>query len=88
MNRCNEQIREPIIITKFCLLELFLLLLLVVLSVFGEGVEKVVDDLSTEDAHAQAVGHLLRVPLHLHVKGQDHSVSKKQKHDAHQGWTH
>lgn len=56
-------------------LELLLFGLLIILSVFGEGVEKVVDDLSPENTDAQTVGHLLTLPLHFHVEGQDHSVS-------------
>lgn len=56
-------------------LELLLLGLLIILSVFGEGVEQVVDDLSPENTDAQTVGHLLTLPLYFHVKGQDHSVS-------------
>lgn len=52
----------------FLLLELFLFGLLVVLPVLGEGVKQVVDDLGREDPHPEAVGHLLTLPLHLHVE--------------------
>lgn len=59
---------------QLLLLELVLLGLLVLFSVFSERVEQVVDDFGCEDAYSQAVGHLLALPFHLHVKRQNHGV--------------
>lgn len=75
----SAALREPPYVvfmhfTVVLLLELVLLGLLVVLPELGEGVKKVVDDLCREDPDSQAVGHLLTLPLHLHVEGQDHGV--------------
>lgn len=56
-------------------LELILFLFLVVFSVFGESIKQMVDDLSTENAHTEAVGQLLRISLYFHIKSQDHCIS-------------
>ncbi len=56
-------------------LELILFLFLVVFSEFGESIKQMVDDLSTENAHTEAVGQLLRITLYFHIKSQDHCIS-------------
>ena len=54
--------------------ELVLLLLLVLVAVFHEGVEQVVDDVCSEDADAHVVGHVLRVSLYFDVEGENAGV--------------
>ncbi len=56
-------------------LELILFLFLVVFSEFGESIKQMVDDLSTENAHTEAVGQLLGITLYFHIKSQDHCIS-------------
>lgn len=56
-------------------LELILFLFLVVFSEFGESIKQMVDDLSTENAHTEAVGQLLRITLYFYIKSQDHCIS-------------
>jgi len=50
------------------------LALLQLLSVSGEFVEQVVNDVRLEDLHAQRVRQLLRVPLDLHVERENRRV--------------
>lgn len=60
-------------------LEFILLLFFVVVSVLGEGVKQMIDDLGTENAHTKTVGQLLRISFYFYIKRQDHSIPTGKK---------
>lgn len=55
--------------------------LLKFLSVGGEFVEQVVNNVRLKDLDTQRVGQFLRVPLDLHIKCENRSVSTNESID-------